>query len=137
LCATDDDCGTAPVEGTVCLHTGACCETVKGVCQNGVFEADCNGAQRIWTKCAECSEVDCDATLGACCDHDPFGGCTDTTFNQCPTVGTKNEWTKGRSCQEVSCNHNSIPAVSQWGIVVLTLLLLIGAKVYASRVAAP
>jgi hypothetical protein len=112
---------------------GACCETVKGTCADGVLEADCKGAQRIWTKGTSCSAVDCDPTLGACCDHDPFGGCTDTTFNQCPTDGTKNEWTKGRSCAQVTCTHNSIPTVSEWGIVVLTLLLLTGAKVYFGR----
>jgi hypothetical protein len=135
LCNTDADCGTPALQATVCEeHTGACCETVKGTCENDILEENCKGAQAIWTKLAICDEVDCDPTLGACCDHDTFSGCTDTTFNQCPTQGTKNEWTKGRSCAQITdCDHKPIPTVSEWGIVILTLLLLTGAKVYFGR----
>jgi len=135
LCTSDDDCGSAGVGATECLENrGACCETVKGTCEDDVLSADCQGAQRIWSKLATCDEVDCDATLGACCDHDTFGGCTDTTFNQCPTEGNKNQWTKGSSCAQVTdCDHKAIPTVSEWGIVVLTLLLLTGAKIYFGR----
>ena len=73
----------------------------------------------------------CDADLGACCDHDTFGGCTDTAFADCQ--GGKLEWTKGASCATIACVHNAIPTVSQWGLVVLTLLLLTGAKIYFGR----
>jgi hypothetical protein len=77
--------------------------------------------------------VDCSPVLGSCCDADPFGGCTDTTSAGCPTEGTKNVWTKLASCADVECTHDAIPTVSEWGIVVLTLLLLIGAKIYFGR----
>jgi len=33
-------------------------------------------------------------------------------------------------CDEIKCWHNPIPTVSEWGLVVMTLLLLTGAKVY-------
>ena len=93
--------------------------------------ADCGGAQRIWTKNGECATVGCDAVLGACCDADPFGSCTDTTEAGCSCE--KCTWSKLQSCSTVECTHNSIPTVSSWGLVVLTLLLLVGAKVYFGR----
>jgi len=40
---------------------------------------------------------------------------------------------KDTPCSEIECTHNSIPTMSQWGLAVLTLLLLIGAKVYFGR----
>jgi len=87
----------------------------------------------IWSKGQSCTAVGCSADLGACCDHETFGGCTETTFVGCPTEGTKNEWTKEATCAEIECTHVAIPTVSEWGIVVLTLLLLVGAKVYFGR----
>ena len=43
-------------------------------------------------------------------------------------------WVKGGDCADVKsqglCLVNPIPTVSEWGLVILTLLLLIGAKVY-------
>jgi hypothetical protein len=76
--------------------------------------------------------VECDAVTGACCDHDPFGACTDGLTQaacDCPTC----EWVKLGSCSEVDCPHTAIPTVSEWGLVVLTLLLLTGAKVLFAR----
>jgi hypothetical protein len=70
--------------------------------------------------------------LGACCDHDPFGACTDeVTEAQC--VCEKCEWFDKQACVHVACTKFPIPAVSEWGLVVLTLLLLTGAKVYFGR----
>jgi hypothetical protein len=139
LCTSNADCGFEAVEATECFETpGACCETVKGVCVSDVLESDCKGDQRVWSKGEDCIEdggtVNCDPTIGACCDHDTFGGCTDTTFNGCPTEGNKNQWTKGSTCAQITtCQHKAIPTVSEWGIVILTLLLLTGAKVYFGR----
>ncbi len=133
LCTSNAQCIS---EAVTCLETqGACCNTLDGTCESPKLSADCSGAQRVWTKGGTCATVDCDATLGACCDHDTFGGCTNTTNAGCP-VGPDNklEWTKGSSCAAITdCDHNAIPTVSQWGLVVLTLLLLTGAKVYFGR----
>jgi len=68
---------------------------------------------------------------GACCDEDTFESCTITTEKECDRK--KCVWYKLLTCEDIKCNHNPIPTVSQWGLVVLTLLLLTGAKVYFGR----
>jgi hypothetical protein len=112
-----------------CLEaSGACCNTLTGNCTEDSVAGECDGAQRQWTKGASCSDVSCDATPGACCDRDTFGGCTSSTYAAC-TCDTC-EWHKLVTCAEISCLHNPIPTVSEWGLLVITLSLLIGAKVY-------
>lgn len=131
LCGTDADCN---VPGTTCLEDqGSCCNTLAGTCTTE-YQADCQGAQRVWQKGTLCADAGCNAVLGACCDYDPFGGCTDTTQAGCNC--DKCVWSKLQSCfgaGAIECTHNSIPTVSEWGLVVLTLLLLTGAKVYFGR----
>jgi hypothetical protein len=73
------------------------------------------------------ADVDCASHLGACCDNDTFGGCTETTYADCRCKKCK--WNKLRPCAQVECPHPPIPTVSEWGLVVLTLLLLSGAKI--------
>jgi hypothetical protein len=69
---------------------------------------------------------------GACCDHDPFGGCQDDrALDEC--VCRKCEWFEERTCAQVDCTREPIPTVSEWGLVILTLLLLTGAKIYFGR----
>jgi hypothetical protein len=68
---------------------------------------------------------------GACCDEDTFGGCVVLPASQCTCA--KCVFHQDMSCEEIECVHNPIPTVSQWGLVVLTLLLLTGAKVYFGR----
>lgn len=117
-------------------HTGACCEFVKGTCQDNVLSADCQGNQQEWTKATTCAAIEatggCDAHLGACCDEDTFGGCEQTTQNACEAL-KKGVFYKQQNCSAITCVHKAIPTVSEWGIAVLTLLLLIGAKVYFGR----
>lgn len=132
LCTADADCAI-PV--ATCLEdTGSCCNTLEGTCTDDVLFGDCSGAQRSWIKNGDCATAGCSAVLGACCDADPFGSCTDTTSADCTC--DKCTWTKLGSCfgpGAIECTHNSIPTVSSWGLVVLTLLLLVGAKVYFGR----
>ena len=123
----DTLCADAPCEET----PGACCNLLTGVCTDPVFFGDCQGDQRAWTKGVTCADVTCDARPGACCDHDTFGGCSVTTQAECGC--DKCEWFKLMTCDEIECVHNSIPTVSQWGLAVLTLLLLTGAKIYFGR----
>ena len=140
-----EDC-VAPkswVKGSLCsavpsvcpaLTLGSCCNTLAGTCRNNATAADCSEDQRVFTLDGTCANVPCAADLGACCDHDTFGGCTDTTNAECvPGPGNKLEWTKLASCANIDCLHEAIPTVSEWGLVVLTLLLLIGAKIYFAR----
>jgi len=145
LCTSDADCGTTAVEQTICTETtGACCDIITGDCVSDQLRSDCPDGtvgtlnQHAWSKGLTCDDVDCDAILGACCDHDTFAGCNDTTSAGCPRseTGTQNKvtWTKGSLCAEITdCDHKAIPTVSEWGILVLTLLLLTGAKIYFGR----
>ena len=62
----------------------------------------------------------------------PSGVCTDGLTQaacDCPTC----EWVKLGSCSDLECPHTSIPAVSEWGLVVVTLLLLTAAKIAFRR----
>jgi hypothetical protein len=133
LCRSDAECF---IPATDCEErTGACCEFLTGVCDDDVLQADCLGRdpslQPNWTKLGLCADLGCTADLGACCDADTFGTCTDTIYAACQ--GGKLVWTKNVLCADVTCVHAPIPTVSEWGIAVLTLLLLIGAKVYFGR----
>jgi hypothetical protein len=109
---------------------------VKGTCRDDVLDADCKDVQDTWFKLELCEFVEldgrCEADLGACCDEDTFGGCTQTTANGCATL-KKGVFYKEQDCSAITCVHKAIPTVSEWGIAVLTLLLLVGAKVYFGR----
>ncbi len=122
--------------------TGACCDHVKGTCVNGTLSATCRDQNEEWFQETSCSQVNCDKVVGACLDYwnpDPLARnclCTDAvTWNDCQ--GNKLEWHKGTACAALvpTCipNFKNIPTVSEWGMVILTLLLLVGAKVYFGR----
>jgi hypothetical protein len=115
--------------------TGACCDLSIGECTEDVEEAACGGALREWSEAAACTSVECSAATGACCDVEAFGTCTDgTTAAVCDCATCV--WSPLGTCAEVDCQHASIPSVSEWGIAILGLLLLIGAKIrFARRVA--
>jgi formylglycine-generating enzyme required for sulfatase activity len=111
---------------------GACCDLLAGVCTENVLDVACSGAHRRWTEGAACAEVVCDAVTGACCDHDPFGACTDgVTLAACDCSTC--EWVKLGSCSELDCPHTTIPTVSSWGLAILSLLLMTGAKIRFRR----
>ena len=80
-----------------------------------------------------CNETtdSCDhvATCGACCDS-WIGECTDSV-DPIDCVCTNCIWTGGADCADVVCEAQFvvIPAVSEWGLVVLTLTLLVAAKI--------
>jgi len=112
--------------------TGACCDLLSGTCTEYVEASACFGTQQAWTVGVACADVECDAVIGACCDHDPFGACTDgvtLAACDCPTC----EWVKLGSCSELDCQHTPIPTVSSWGLAILTLLLVTGAKIRFGR----
>jgi IPTL-CTERM motif len=123
----NETCAAVEARGDCTEHIGACCNTLDGTCTNDVLPEDCQGDQREWMKGLLCVDVDCTSHLGACCDNDTFGGCTETTYADCRCKMCK--WNKLRPCAQVECPHPPIPTVSEWGLVVLTLLLLSGAKI--------
>lgn len=114
---------------------GACCDGVTGVCEDNVPGTQCHGDERSWSRATPCVDIDppCTGHSGACCDHDPFGGCVDgvmSTSCGCPTC----EWFALADCSSVDCPHAPIPTADQWGLIILTLLLLTGAKIRFGRV---
>ncbi|MFH1110901.1 MAG: hypothetical protein V1790_17135 [Planctomycetota bacterium] len=113
-------------------HTGACCDLVAGVCADDVLESACMASQESWTKGATCADIVCEAVTGACCNHDPFGGCTDgVTSAGCDCAEC--EWTKLGQCADIECARSAIPTVGGWGLAILLLILLVGAKIRFGR----
>jgi len=118
---------------------GACCNGFLGTCSQTIQSA-CTGQNMTWTINTPCSGVTCEAVPGACCDGlnpDPLatvGICTDGVI-MADCQGETLTWTKNALCSEIPCPaiFQAIPTVSEWGLVVLALLLLVGAKVYFSR----
>jgi hypothetical protein len=116
-------------------HRGACCDTTTGMCVNDVLPGACAGPGEVWSKGLTCGQVTCAVSLGACCDASTFGTCTETTQAQCTCPMCT--WYPGQDCTGIMCIHTSIPAVSHWGLVVLALVLVTGAKVFFGRNRAP
>jgi len=110
---------------------GACCDRFNGFCQDGLLQEDCTG-NVVFARGEKCNDLDpaCTPIFGACCNT-RFGTCTYTILTQCS--GTNLNWTKGENCSARNCPDPFIPAVSEWGLVMLTLLLLIGAKIYFNQ----
>jgi IPTL-CTERM motif len=129
----DDTCGNACAE-----ITGACCDTLTGNCFDSI-QSGCNesASHTSWAIGQSCTGITCLPDMGACCDtgtNDPtVATCTQTIAAACDC--TKCGWTKGALCEDVEClpNFQVIPTVSEWGLVVLTLLLLVGGKIYFGR----
>lgn len=116
-------------------EAGACCDGSTDLCADDVPMALCAGDRRIWSVNTLCAKLEpaCIAPTGACCDHDPFGACTDGVTSADCNCG-QCEWTKLASCDDVACPHDSIPTVSSWGLAILSLLLLTGAKIRFGRI---
>lgn len=119
-------CGT-PEAGECVAVTGSCCDTLDGICQEGVTQAACQ-SPNVWTAGGTCST--CLPTLGACCDVSE-GVCTENVARLACAEG--DTWTAGATCAEVVCESPVIPTVSEWGLVIIALLLLSGAKVFFGR----
>jgi hypothetical protein len=82
----------------------------------------------------------CDAATDSCAHVPARGACCDSWRGTCeedaPQAACDCDscvWTTGEACADVDCEFMAIPTTSQWGIVVLTLLLLTGAKVWFGR----
>jgi hypothetical protein len=124
---------SAACDGSCAEIEGACCDPLDGFCSS-TLQGDCTAQHPngpVWTVGAACNEVSCDPALGACCNT-RFGTCTDNVI-LADCGGENLSWTKGDVCSASTCPDPFIPTVSQWGLVIMTLLLLIGAKVYFGR----
>ncbi len=106
---------------------GACC--VNGGCTL-TSPASCSGSYSLG---GACSPNPCPQPTGACCNT-ATGGCNDGV-TQANCAGAAQQWNPG-SCAGLNppCSPTgAIPAVSEWGLIVLTLLLLAGLKVRFGR----
>jgi len=127
---TQDHCdgsGACVLERVLC---GACCDGNTGGCVDDSFPEQCVGDQRSFFLGRSCDQISCVQHTGACCNlnNPPGGDCVNDVLPQ-DCAGDGFEWTKDTSCDEVKC-FVVIPTVSEWGMIVLALLLLCAAKVY-------
>lgn len=120
--------------------TGRCCfgfGTPAEGCVDAVSRAECGDDEPgpfVFTPEAACPHdgPDCEPIMVACCHGDPFGSCADDTpvdECQCPDCS----WDQFHRCTEIECAPIPIPTASGWGLAVLTLLLMIGAKIAFGR----
>lgn len=109
---------------------GSCCNGLTGDCSETLQSGCAPGEQVVWTKGGSCSA--CAAAFGACCDGET-GECSSTIMADCNCEQCT--WTKGADCSEIECegSFTAIPTVSEWGLVIMALLLLVGGKVYFGR----
>jgi hypothetical protein len=71
---------------------------------------------------------------GACCDGQT-ASCTVTSHPLCTCAECT--WTADASCEQITCLQAAIPTVSHWGLLFMTLLLLIAGKLYRPRSVSP
>jgi hypothetical protein len=147
-------CNTAPGAGGACSETlmadcafdwtpgvtcgdisceetrGACCNALTGFC-SVVLQSQCVGADQSWSEGLDCTDISCNPAQGACCiATEMTAECTQTSQADCA-----GEWTRDTDCADVTCEplFTPIPTVSEWGLVIMALLLLVGGKVYFGR----
>jgi len=129
-------------EDVLCAEAkGACCDGVSGTCQTAVLRGDCQAPHATWFQDTACSQVTCELVAGACCSPysaDPLsvvGACVEElTYPDC--AGPEQNWFKGQSCSSVleggACPaaFQAIPTMSQWGLLIVAIGLLVVAKIY-------
>ena len=102
------DCGTAG-GGTLVANVDECAAFCNVAC----------GSQLLRSCRFSGSDV------GVCCDNTYPGSCEATTESGCD-VGGKVKFLELEFCKDSPCDVNDppIPAVSEWGLIVMTLLVL-------------
>ncbi len=132
-----ESCAVVEARGDCPEHTGACCDGTTGICQDlpasacPVNQSDPDNQYR-WEKDTLCAELSqpCVPHRGACCDNRPINSfCADNVL-ETDCTGEKPKWFAKKTCAEITCVPNQIPTVSDWGMAILALLLLTGAKIY-------
>jgi hypothetical protein len=106
---------------------GACCDRLTAACSE-TTETACGG-NSTWSLGTRCGAGVCVPDKGACCVQTPF----DATCSVTKGVDCTGFFTAGVDCSAVACAPEVIPTVSEWGLVIMALLLLVGAKVYFGR----
>jgi hypothetical protein len=112
---------------------GACCNALLGSCSQ-TLQGACNCPDCTWTEGAACNQVSCNPIQGACCEQtNESASCTQTSQAGCNCENCT--WTRETDCEDITCDplFTPIPTVSEWGLVIMALLLLVGGKVYFGR----
>ena len=127
--AAQDETGEFAYSNT-CPKTGACCHN-SGDCTDDVTKADCSGPGDTFFPEQTCAQVEpCPVVLGACCEE---GHCTDDV----PQSACDSEkWWKDTPCSDPEVMEvcaAQIPTVSEWGLIVITLLGLTAGTVIFGR----
>lgn len=141
LCNDGNPCTDGVCEAVVgCVFEdngacGACCDAspgLGGACSDGVVAGACAGPNQAFYPGEACENVFCAEVTGACCDGET-GDCVVTTVSECNC--SLCIWSQGETCEDVSCepSFSAIPAVSEWGMVVLVLLFLTAMKLRFAR----
>ncbi len=135
--------GTCESAGDPCSAGGLLCDEDGAACVECLLAADCNTGDSctidVCTPEGTCTHT---AICGACCVEDD-GSCSDRetqatcasgggTFQGLGTVcmGDLNGDGRDNACPITVVE---LPTVSEWGLVIMTMLLLIGAKLYFGR----
>jgi hypothetical protein len=145
----EDDMIVNTVPGALSIRRGSCCFDIglaSAGCASDVTPLKCEAINtgplppvfREDEPCPGQGGSDCPLALGACCNAQAgplaeAGLCEDAVQYsdcQCPTC----TWFQDQSCDGIfatglcSADFAPIPTVSEWGLVVMVLLLLIGSK---------
>ena len=127
-----NDSGSSCMDPPPCAPppaTGACC--LDGACIGTISETDCDTAGGDWFAGEDCSDFIC---FGACCDE-ATGICTENV-NPVDCAGVSQTYYDHESCADISppCTPpptGEIPTVSEWGLMLMTLLgLAVGAALF-------
>ncbi len=82
---------------------GACCDLDTGTCQDGVFAADCDGANLVWSEGLACTQVSCpEPSVGACCST-TTGACLQSVLSE-NCAAADQVWLEGQLCADVVCD---------------------------------
>lgn len=127
-------CGSFNAEVIVEGQPWACCDPVTFDCAN-VQETTCESSGGIYSEFTLCNDLPvggCSAS-GGCCDT-TNGVCTDTFASEC--TGFLEFFSEGIPCSQlrgVCLVPDNVPTVSQWGMIVLTVLLVAGLSIKFGR----
>ncbi len=125
--------GTYAGDGTVCGDLGACCSS-DSVCTMTTEECCTLTADGGYWSETTCSQTDCIPT-GNCCLGDGVCGQVGTAA-ECAVAGGEYQG-NGTVCVPGACDtadlHGTIPAVSEWGVAVMVVLLLAAGTIVFRR----
>jgi hypothetical protein len=113
---------------------GACCLPANG-CVLNISDVDCHampGGHFLGTGSTSCTHnPNGSCKLGACCR--PNNVCTlDTTYDECVKLGGRYEGDGSTACYHDAAG-NCIPTVSEWGVVVMAMLVLTAGTIVVMR----